>query len=56
MKSDMEKSKNQLLEELKRLRQQAAQAGDLKNRLAELEKSNADLKKDFEERKKLLSE
>ncbi len=47
MKSDMEKSKNQLLDELKMLRQQAAEAGDLKNRLADLEKSNADLQKRF---------
>ena len=56
MKSDMEKSKNQLVEELKMLRQQAAQAGDLKNRLAEVEKSNANLKKDFEERTKELKQ
>ena len=56
MKSDTEKSKNQLLEELKTLRQQAAEAGDLKNRLAEVEKSNANLKKDFEERTKELKQ
>ena len=56
MKSAMEKSKNQLLEELKMLRQQAAEAGDLKNRLAEIEKSNANLKKDFEERTKELKQ
>jgi sigma-B regulation protein RsbU (phosphoserine phosphatase) len=54
MKSDMEKSKDELLEELKTLRQQAAEAGDLKSRLADLEKSNANLKKDFEERSKAL--
>jgi sigma-B regulation protein RsbU (phosphoserine phosphatase) len=52
MKSDMEKSKDELLEELKMLRQQATEVGDLKNRLAELEKSNANLEKDFEERTK----
>jgi sigma-B regulation protein RsbU (phosphoserine phosphatase) len=54
MKSDVEKSKKQLVEELKRLRQQAADAGDLKNRLAELEKSYTDLQKTFEERSKAL--
>jgi sigma-B regulation protein RsbU (phosphoserine phosphatase) len=54
MKSDMEKSKDELLEELKTLRRQAAEAGDLKSRLADLEKSNANLKKDFEERSKAL--
>jgi sigma-B regulation protein RsbU (phosphoserine phosphatase) len=54
MKSDMEKSKDELFEELKTLRQQAAEAGDLKSRLADLEKSNANLKKDFEERSKAL--
>jgi len=56
MKSDVEKSKGELLEELKTLRQQAAEAGDLKNRLAEVEKSNANLKKDFEERTKELKQ
>jgi sigma-B regulation protein RsbU (phosphoserine phosphatase) len=56
MKSDMEKSKNQLLEELKMLRQQAAEAGDLKNRLADLEKSYTDLQKNFEERTKELKQ
>ena len=54
MKADMEKSKDELLEELKTLRQQAAEAGDLKNRLAELEKSYADLQKNFEERSQTL--
>jgi sigma-B regulation protein RsbU (phosphoserine phosphatase) len=54
MKADMEKSKDELFEELKTLRQQAAEAGDLKSRLADLEKSNANLKKDFEERSKAL--
>jgi sigma-B regulation protein RsbU (phosphoserine phosphatase) len=52
MKLDREKSKDELLEELKTLRQQAAEAGDLKSRLADLEKSYANLKKDFEERTK----
>jgi sigma-B regulation protein RsbU (phosphoserine phosphatase) len=54
MKADMEKSKDELVEELITLRRQAAQAGDLKNRLADLEKSNANLKKDYEERTKEL--
>jgi len=39
MKSDMEKSKNRLLEELKVCRQQAAKADDLHNRLEDLEQS-----------------
>ena len=50
MKSDMEKSKNQLLEELKSLRQQAAESGDLRSRLAELEKK----RKQEEQRSKQL--
>ena len=54
MKSDTEKSKDELVEELITLRQQAAEAGDLKNRLAELEKSYADLQKNFEERSQTL--
>ena len=50
MKSDMEKSKDELIEELRMLRKQAAKAVDLQTRLAELEKSRANLQKHFEER------
>ena len=50
MESFMEKSRDELVEELKRLRQQAAEADELRSRLAELEKSYADLQKNFEER------
>ncbi len=50
MKSDMEKSKDELLHELKMLRQQAAKAGDLMKRLADLEKSYTDLQNSYEER------
>ena len=46
----MEKSRDELLEELESLRQQASEAGDLKVRLAELERSYTNLKKNFEER------
>ena len=56
MKSDMEKSKNRLLEELKVCRQQAAKADDLHNRLEDLEQSYTDLKKKFEERTKELKQ
>ena len=54
MESFMEKSREELVEELKRLRQQAAEAGDLKIRLADLEKSYTNLQKNFEERTKEL--
>ncbi len=50
MKSDMEKSKDELLHELKMLRQQAAKAGDLMKRLADLERSYSGLQNSYEER------
>ncbi len=50
LKSDKEKSKDELLHELKMLRQQAAEAGDLMKRLADLEKSYTDLQNSYEER------
>ncbi len=56
MKSDMEKSKDELVDELNALRQQAAEAGVLKKRLADLDKSYADLQKRFEERTKALEQ
>ncbi|MGB9439407.1 MAG: SpoIIE family protein phosphatase [Desulfobacterales bacterium] len=56
MKSDMEKSKDRLLEELKVCRQQAAKADDLQNRLEDLEQSYTDLKTKFEERTKELKQ
>lgn len=46
----MEKSQEELHEELDKLRQQAAEANDLKKRLAELEAAYTDLQKSFEER------
>jgi sigma-B regulation protein RsbU (phosphoserine phosphatase) len=54
MKSDIKKSKDELVEELNTLRRQAAKADDLQNRLADLEKSYTDLQKSFEERSKAL--
>jgi sigma-B regulation protein RsbU (phosphoserine phosphatase) len=54
MESDMEKSKDELVEELNTLRRQAAKADDLQNRLEVLEKSYTDLQKSFEERSKAL--
>lgn len=54
MNSDMEKSEDELVEELNTLRQQAAKADDLQNRLADLERSYTDLQKSFEERSKAL--
>jgi sigma-B regulation protein RsbU (phosphoserine phosphatase) len=50
MKSDMEKSKDELLEELTMLRAKVADANEIQNRLADLEQSYADLQKNFEER------
>ena len=50
MKSDLEKSKNELVQELHVLRQRAADADDLQNRLEEIEKSYRDLQTRFEER------
>jgi len=54
MKSDLEKSKNELVQELHVLRQRAAEADDLQNRLEEIEKSYRDLHTRFEERTKEL--
>jgi predicted nuclease with TOPRIM domain len=48
MKSDMEKSKDELLEELTMLRAKVADANEIQNRLADLEQSYADLQKNFE--------
>jgi sigma-B regulation protein RsbU (phosphoserine phosphatase) len=56
MKSDIKKTKDELIEELNLLRQQAAKTGDLKNRLADLEKSYTNLQKSFEERTKALED
>ena len=50
MKSDINKSRDELIKELNVLRQQAAKADDLQNRLADLEKSYANLKINYEER------
>jgi len=50
MKSDMEKSKDELLLELKMLRQQSAETGDLKKRLVDLERSYSGLQKSYEDR------
>ena len=50
MKSDMDKSKDELIEELNLLRKQAEKADELQQRLADLEQSYADLQKNFEER------
>jgi len=52
----MEKSDDRLVEELKMLRQQAAKADALQDRLEDLEQSYADLKKTFEERTKELKQ
>jgi len=54
MKLDMEKSKDELIEELSMLRQQAAKVDELQKRLTDQEQSYADLKKNFEERTKEL--
>jgi len=54
MKSDMEKSKNELIEELNALRQQAAGAEALQNHLADVEKSYKDLEASFAERTRAL--
>lgn len=54
MKSDLERSKEELLEELRILRQRAARADDLQNRLEEIEKSYKDLQSSLEEQNKAL--
>ena len=50
MKLDIEKSKDELIEDLRMLRQQAVKADELQKRLTDQEQSYADLKKNFEER------
>ena len=50
MKTDINKSKDKLLEELASLRQQAAEYTELKNRMATLEREHADLKLVCDER------
>jgi sigma-B regulation protein RsbU (phosphoserine phosphatase) len=54
MKSDLEKSKNELVQELHVLRQKAANADDLQIRLEKIEKSYRDLQKRYEDRTKEL--
>jgi len=54
MKSDLEKSKDELIEELKALRQQAAGAEALQNHLADVEKSYKDLQASYAERTRAL--
>jgi sigma-B regulation protein RsbU (phosphoserine phosphatase) len=54
MKSDLEKSKDELIEELKALRQQAAGTQALQNHLADVEKSYKELQARFEERARAL--
>ena len=50
MKSDSEKSKNELIGELETLRQQAARCEALQNRLADMENSYRDLQARYDER------
>ena len=54
MKTDQEKSKDELIEELRGLRQQAANAEALQNHLAEVEKECKDLKSSLETRSQAL--
>ncbi len=54
MRSDLEKSKDELIQELKALRQQAAGAAALQNHLADVEKSYKDLQAGFAERTRAL--
>ncbi|MGD8211497.1 MAG: SpoIIE family protein phosphatase [Desulfobacterales bacterium] len=56
MKSDVNKSRDELINELNLLRQQAAKADDLQNRLADLEKSYQRLRIKYEERTNELEE
>ena len=56
MKSDTEKSRDELIEELIVLRQHAAKADDLQNRLADLEKSYQSLRINYEKRTNELEE
>jgi sigma-B regulation protein RsbU (phosphoserine phosphatase) len=50
MKSDLKKTKNELIDELKALRQQAARVEAMQTRLADMEKSCKDLQSRCEER------
>ena len=50
MKSDINKSKDELIKEINVLRQQAAKANDLQKRLADLEKSYQKLRINYEKR------
>ena len=54
MKSDVKKTKDELIEELKVLRPQAARTEALQNHLADVEKSYGDLQARFEERTRAL--
>ena len=54
MKSDLKKSKDELIEELKALRQKAAGTEALQNHLADVEKSYKQLQARFEERARAL--
>jgi hypothetical protein len=54
MKSDLKKSKNELVQEVQILRQKAANADDLQIRLEKIEKSYRDLQKRYEDRTKEL--
>lgn len=54
MQPDMEKSRQELIEELNALRRQAAKADGLQNRLAALEESYTDLQNSVEERSRAL--
>jgi len=54
MKSDLEKSKDELIQELNAFRQQAARTDALQNHLADVEKSYKDLQNRFEERTRAL--
>jgi hypothetical protein len=50
MKMDQKKTKDELIEEIKALRLQAAGTEALRNHLADVEKSYKDLQASFEER------
>ncbi len=54
MKSDQKKTKNELIEELRDLRQQVAKTEALKNHLADVENAYRDLRSNFEERTRAL--
>ena len=56
MKSDLNKSKQALIEDLNVLRQQAAKADELQKRLADLEKSYINFQNKYEKRTKEFKE